>query len=69
MAENLRFSAFYINNLTLWRDNLKSFLCILRKFVMHVTNKQFSDKFDNGWTKFKMANLLQFFAFYVNNMT
>ena len=30
---------------------------------MHATNKQFSDKFNNGLKKFKMADLLQFFAF------
>ena len=28
---------------------MKSFSFILLKFVMHVTNKQFSDKFDNSW--------------------
>ena len=33
------------------RDNLKSFPCIIFKFVMHVTNNQFSDKFNNGWKK------------------
>ena len=27
-----------------WRDNMKSFSFILPKFVMHVTNKQFSGK-------------------------
>ena len=45
----------YINNLTLitW-----SFSCIVLKFVMHVTTKQFSDMFDNDWKKFKMADLL-----------
>ena len=36
---------------------------------MHVTNKQFLDKFYNGWKKIKMADLLRFFAFYVNNLT
>ena len=30
-----------------WHNNLKSFSCILFKFVVHVTKKQFSDKFDN----------------------
>ena len=29
-------------------DNFKSFSCILFKFVMHVANNQFSDKFNNG---------------------
>ena len=28
------------------RDNLKSSSCILFKFVMHATNKQFSDNFN-----------------------
>ena len=35
------------------RDNLKSFSHILFKFVMHVTNDQFSDKFNNGRKKKK----------------
>ena len=30
-----------------WHDNMKSFSFIAPKFVMHVTNKQFSDKFNN----------------------
>ena len=30
---------------------MKSCSCILPKFVMHVTNDQFSDKFDNSWKK------------------
>ena len=34
---------------------------------MHVTSDQFSDKFNNGLNK--MADLLLFVAFYVNNMT
>ena len=34
-------------------DNLISSPCIHPKFVMHVTNDQFSDKFDNGWKKLK----------------
>ena len=54
---------------TCGRDNLKSFSCILPKFVTHVTNDQFSYKFQNGWKKFKMADLLRFFDFYVNNLT
>ena len=33
------------------RDNLKSFSCFLPKFVLHVTNDQFSDKFNNGRKK------------------
>ena len=35
---------------------------------MHVTNDQFSDKLNNGRKKIKMADLLRFFAFYVNNL-
>ena len=38
-------------------DNMKSFLFILLKFVMHVTNKQFSDNFDNGWIFFFFFNV------------
>ena len=68
MADLLRFFTFYVNNLTLWGDNLKSCSHILFKFVMHVTNDQFSDKFNNGRKK-KMADLLRFFTFYVNNLT
>ena len=29
-------------------DNLESFSCILLKFVLHVANNQFSNKFTNG---------------------
>ena len=36
---------------------------------MHVTNKSFLDKFNNGRKKKKMADLLRFFTFYVNNLT
>ena len=36
---------------------------------MHVTNNQLSDKFNNGWEKNQNADLLAFFAFYVNNLT
>ena len=56
-------------NIYLWQHNFKSFPCILSKFVMHVTNDQFSDKFNNGQKKLKMADLLRFFAFYVNSLT
>ena len=52
-----------------WLHNLKSFWCILTKFVMHVTNDQFSDKFNNGWKKFTMFDLLRLFVFYVNTST
>ena len=48
---------------------MKSFSFILLKFAMHVTNNQFSDEINNGWKKIKMVDLLQFFAFYVNNLT
>ena len=51
------------------RDNMKKCSCIVPKFVMLVTNDQFSDKFNNGWKKIKMAYLLRFNAFYVNNLT
>ena len=34
---------------------------------MHVTNDHLSDKFNNGWEKIKMADLLHFFAYYVDN--
>ena len=35
------------------RNNMNIFACILPKFVVHVTNDQFSNKFDNGWKKIK----------------
>ena len=35
-------------NIYLWANNLKSFSCFLPKFVLHVTNDHFSDKFNNG---------------------
>ena len=35
---------------------------ILLKFILHVTNKQFLDKFDNGLKKIKMADFLRFLA-------
>ena len=54
-------------NIYLWARKKNS--CILPKFVMHVTNDQFSDKFNNGQKKINMADLLRFFAFYVNNLT
>ena len=31
------------------------------KFVMHVTNKQFSDKFDNGWKKNQSGQFIVIF--------
>ena len=45
------------------RDNLKSFTCILFKFVKHVTNKQFSDKFNNGWKSSKWPIYCDFSQF------
>ena len=36
---------------------------------MHATNQQISDKFDNSWKKFKTADLLWYFAIYLNNLT
>ena len=51
MADLLRIFAFYWIIWPCGRDNLKSFSCILFKFVMHITNKQFSDKFNNGCKK------------------
>ena len=36
---------------------------------MYVTNKHFLDEFDNGWKKIKMADLLRYFVFYLNNLT
>ena len=42
------FSHFTCIVLPCERDNLKRFLGILSKFVIHVTNNQFSEKFNNG---------------------
>ena len=36
-------------------------------YNMHVTHNQFSEK--NGWKLFKVADLLLFFTFYVDNFT
>ena len=36
---------------------------------MHVTHNQFLKKFDNGWKQSKVADLLLFFTFYVENFT
>ena len=64
-----RFLAFYVNNLTLCGDNLKSFPRILFKLLCMLL-------ISSSWTssimaekKFKMADLLRFFAFYVNNLS
>ena len=69
MADLLRFFAIYINNLTFWRDNMKSFPLILLKVVLHVTNKQFSDNFDNCWKNVQNGRFIVFFAFYGNTLT
>ena len=44
--QNGRFVAIF-HILPCWRDNMKSFSFILLKFVIHITNKKFWDKFDN----------------------
>ena len=54
MADLLWFFAFYAYNLTLWAS-------ILLKFVIHVTNKQLSDKFDNGWKIIKNGQFIAIF--------
>ena len=61
MADLLRFFTFYVNNLTCGRDNLKSFPRILFKFVMHVTNDQFLDKFNNSQKKKKNGRFIAIF--------
>ena len=48
-------------NIYLWRDNLKSFSCFLPKFVLHVTNDHFSDKFNNGRKKIQNGRLIAIF--------
>ena len=35
--------------------------CILPKCVMHVTNDQFSDKFNNGWKKCENGRFIEIF--------
>ena len=70
-----RSSVVKVLTFTCGRDNLKSYSVILPKFVMHVTNDQFSVKFNNGWKKnqnekkIEITDLMWFFAFYVNNLT
>ena len=39
-------------------DNLKRFSCILLKFVMYGIDDHFSDKFNNGWKKNEIGDLL-----------
>ena len=58
MADLLRFFVFYVNNLTLWA----SFSCIIFKSVMHVTNNQFSDKFNNGRKKIQNGRFIVIFC-------
>ena len=36
---------------------------------MHVTNKQFSDKFNNDYKSNQNGQFIKIFAFYVNNLT
>ena len=55
MADLLWFFTFYVNNLPL------CFSCILLKFVMHVTNKQFLEKFNNDWKKNQNSCFIVFF--------
>ena len=43
------------------RDNLKKLSCILFKFVMHVTNDQFSAQFNNGWKKIQNGGFIAIF--------
>ena len=45
-------------NTYVWARLLENFFVYPSKFVIHVTNDQFSDKFNNGWKKIKMADLL-----------
>ena len=47
-------------NIYLWAQ---SFSCILFKFVMHVTNDQFSDKFNNGQKQIQNGRLIAIFRF------
>ena len=63
MADLLSFLHFTSIIWPCGRDNMKSFPCILPKFVMHVTNDQFSDKFENGWKKSKWQIYCAFLHF------
>ena len=60
ITDLLRFFGFYVNNLTLWARELEQFFMYACQIVVHVTNDQFSDKFNNGSKKFKMTDLLRF---------
>ena len=55
MADLLWFFAFYVNNLTLWAR------CIIFKSVMHATNNQFSDKFNDDWKKIENGRFIVIF--------
>ena len=55
------FSHFMSIILPCGRDNLKSFLCIIFKSVMHATNNQFSDKFNDGWKKIENGRFIVIF--------
>ena len=41
------------------------FSCILLKFILHVDNGQFLDRFKNDWKKNKMTELRRFITFNV----
>ena len=62
MGDLLRFLHFTSIILPCGRDNLKRFSCILPKFVMHVINKQFSDKFIDGWKKNQNGRFISIFG-------
>ena len=53
---------FYAPSFTLWGDNI-NFPCFIFKFVMHVANNQFSDKFNNCCKKLKWSVFRYFFYF------
>ena len=63
MADLLRFSHFTSIIWPCWCDNMNSFPFILLKFVMHGTNKQFSDNFDRTSKKFKWPLYCDFLHF------
>ena len=62
MGDLLRSLHFTSIICTCWRDKMKSFSFILHKFVMHVTNKQFLDKFDNGCKKIQNGRFTVIFC-------
>ena len=59
LLRSLHFSSIIC---TCWRDKMKSCSFILHKFVMHVTNKQFLDKFDNGCKKIQNGRFTVIFC-------